>query len=77
MRANTETSCSSARAGAATTMSILLVTLASLALGLEPITDPVEKERRQKTLEEAEKDEKEQNNKFLNGQSDFFVRINE
>ena len=45
--------------------------------GLEPITDPVEKERRQKALEKAEKDEKEQNNKFLNGQYDFFVRINE
>ena len=45
--------------------------------GLEPITDPVEKERRQKALEKAEKDEKEQNDKFLKKESDFFERLNE
>ena len=45
--------------------------------GLEPITDPVEKERRQKALEKADKDEKEQNDKFLNGKSDFYERLNE
>merc|ERR1719192_2787061 len=69
---------------------ILLATLASLAVGApppppsgnwsvvpEPITDPVEKERRQKALEKAEKDEKEQNDKFLNGKSDFYERLNE
>ena len=45
--------------------------------GLEPVTDPVEKERRQKALEKAEKDEKEQNDKFLKKESDFFKRLNE
>ena len=48
-----------------------------IEFGLEPITDPVEKERRQKALEKAEKDEKEQNDKFLNGKSDFYERLNE
>ena len=45
--------------------------------GLEPITDPLEKRRRQEALDEAEKAEKEQNDKFLNGKSDFWERINE
>ena len=48
-----------------------------IEFGLEPITDPVEKERRQKALEKAEKDEKEQNEKFLKKESDFFERLNE
>ena len=48
-----------------------------IEFGLEPITDPVEKERRQKALEKAEKDEKEQNEKFLKKKSDFFERLNE
>ena len=45
--------------------------------GLEPITDPLEKKRRQEALSEAERAEKEQNDKFLNGKSDFWERINE
>ena len=45
--------------------------------GLEPITDPVEKQRRQEALDEAEKAEMEQNDKFLNGESEFWERINE
>ena len=45
--------------------------------GLEPITDPVEKQRRQEALDEAEKAEKAQNDKFLNGKSDYWERINE
>ena len=48
-----------------------------IEFGLEPITDPEEKQRRQNALEKAEKAEKEQNEKFLNGQSDFWEKINE
>ena len=48
-----------------------------IEFGLEPITDPAEKQRRQKALKEAEKAEKEQNEKFLNGKSDFYEKINE
>ena len=48
-----------------------------IEFGLEPITDPVEKQRREDTLKEVEKQGREQNEKFLNGESDFFSRINE
>ena len=48
-----------------------------IEFGLEPITDPAEKQRREDTLKEVEKQGREQNEKFLNGESDFFSRINE
>merc|ERR1719297_462497 len=45
--------------------------------GLDPVTDPEEKERREEALEEAEAEVKEENEKYLNGEADWFEEINE
>ena len=45
--------------------------------GLEPVTDPEEKARREEALEEAEAEVKEENEKYLNGEADWFEEINE
>ena len=45
--------------------------------GLEPVTDPEEKAKREEALEEAEAEVKEENEKYLNGQADWFEEINE
>ena len=45
--------------------------------GLEPVTDPEEKAKREEALEEAEAEVKEENEKYLNGEADWFEEINE
>ena len=45
--------------------------------GLDPVTDPEEKARREEALEEAEAEVKAENEKYLNGQADWFEEINE
>ena len=45
--------------------------------GLDTVTDPEEKAKREEALEEAEAEVKEENEKYLNGQADWFEEINE
>merc|ERR1719266_2703362 len=45
--------------------------------GLEKVTDPVEKAKRNAALKEAEDEVKKENKKFLNGEADWFEDINE
>ena len=45
--------------------------------GLDPVTDPEEKAKREEALEEAEAEVKAENEKYLNGQAEWFEEINE
>merc|ERR1719411_2316834 len=45
--------------------------------GLDPVTDPEEKAKREKALEESEDEVKKENKKFLDGEADWFEQINE
>ena len=45
--------------------------------GLDPVTDEEEKARREAALEAVEKEVKEENEKYLNGEAEWWEEINE